>query len=168
MAATSEQQLYNFEGNMEASFRAWLQAKALQTTISEATETADDNLIYAQFQVGTSTEHVGYKADGTTQEYDQYACTVSIVIRTRRHSEDESSTASINTLHQERVGLVRKWLSVSQARGGGNLEGFLTLYELQFLVPQAAEYDVEAPDTDITTLNFAGQFSILPNAWPVS
>ncbi len=168
MSATSEEQLFNFEGNIESAFAGWLSSKQIETIVSESTQTANDNLIYARVEVGATTEHVGYKADGTTQEYDQYAFTVAIVIRTVRHDEEESGTTSINTLHQERVGLVRKWISTSRASGAANLEGFLELYELQYLIPQSAEYDVEEPDTDITTLPFSSQFSILPNAWPVS
>lgn len=168
MPAETEEQLYNFEGNLEANIGTWLATKSLDTILSDNTETADDDFLHPEIELGAATGHVGYKADGTTQEYDQYEFTLSIRVRTTRINEEESGTEGITTRHYERVALLRKWLSTSRATGDGNLEGALEFYEFQYLLPAGTDYDPAPPNFDETTLSYTGQFSILPSAWPVS
>lgn len=163
MAATTLEELWNIEGNVEDAFKSWLADKSIELQVSESELTLDDNYIATEFELGATTQHVN-PAIGDAGEYDQFECTVSVIVRTRRHGEEDSQTAAISNRHQELVGHVRKWLSVSQARGSA-LETYMNYYRLDFLRPGATAYNQEADFTE-TVLSYNGQISILTTSWP--
>lgn len=163
MPASSLTELYNFEGNVESAFEDWLGDQTLEIVKSQDFDTLEDDYIAASFELGETTQHA-YEISAGVWEYDQYACSVSITIRTRRHGETDSQTASVRSRHQELCARVRTWMSVSKAKGSA-LETYLAYYEFQFLRPAATQYASEG-DFDETTLVYDGQISILPSAWP--
>lgn len=163
MPASSLAYLLNFEGNVEEAFRKWLADQMIEVSKSQDEATLPDDYVAASFELGATTQHA-MEIDPGVWEYDQYACTLTMTIRTRRHGEEGSQTASVSSRHQELVGIVRTWLNVSKAKGSA-LETYLEFYEFQFLRPAGASYVAEG-DFDETTLTFDGQISILPTAWP--
>ena len=163
MPASSLQELWNIEGNVEKAFKDWFTDKSLELQTSESELTLPDYFIAASFELGAITGHVNTSI-GPAGEYDQFECTVNVIVRTRRHGEEDSQTVDIDSRHQELVGYVRTWLSVSQARGSA-LETYLEYYEIKFLRPSGTAYD-QAGDFTETTLIYSGQINILTNAWP--
>ena len=163
MAASSLTELLNFEGNIEEAFRLWFASKTIELQISQGQDTLADSRIGVSFSVGEATEHA-YEVSSGVYEYDQFACSIEFEIQTRRHEEEGSQTAAVNSRHQEVVSLIRTWTNVSKARGSA-LETYLAYYEFQFLTPKTAAYSSD-DGFDVTTLNFDGQFSILTAAWP--
>lgn len=163
MPASSLVELLNFEGNVEAAFKSWLSDKLIELEVSQDWETLPDDFTAASFELGATTEHA-YEISAGTWEYDQYDCNLAITIQTRRHGEEESGTTAVSSRHQELVATIRTWLAVSNAKGSA-LETYLNYYEFQFLRPAQTNYSQEG-DFDITVLNFTGQISILPSAWP--
>ena len=87
-------------------------------------------------------------------------------IETERGEGTPSQTAEIATRHAEVVAICRRWLAVSNARG--NIDSYFPLYQIDTLTPGSSERDVsDDDDSDVTILNYSGQFTILTTAFPV-
>jgi len=166
MAANSEEQVFNFEGNLESAWQQFFAAKALELKNASEPQTLPEDFISVMVEVGGATGKAIHKPSGAS-EYSQYDFSVDFVIRTERDSEI-SQNADISTRHQEIVAMCRRWLSVGNAKGA--LDSFLTLYEINTLVPAGTRREVSDSDSDYdeTVLTFNGQFDILTNAFPAS
>lgn len=162
MAADSEDQIYDFEGGIEAAFDSWFSDQTLELKTSDERKVLPDDFISIEVDVGAATEHVNQDGD----EYDQYEFKVAFTVKTLRHGDTPSSDANIKRLHKQMVAKVRRWLSPKWAKSSA-LETYLTLYAIDRLVPRGTDYD-EGDGSDETTLNYDGQFSILQSAWIVS
>ena len=112
-------------------------------------------------------KHMQRKPSGE-YEYDQYDLTLNFTITTKRTEEEGSGDDTVPRRHQQIVANVRRWISIGNAKDSA-LQTYLTLYTINRLVPDGAEYDHdEDTDEDETILSFTGTFSILTDAWPVS
>jgi hypothetical protein len=166
MPADNLVQLFDFEGNLERGFRDWLDSKQLEVNIGGSPVVLDEDYIGVSIDIGATTEHTAEIATGEI-EYDQYAFSVDIEIRTRRSTDTPSSTEGVEQRHREIVALVRTWLAPSQVRKSATFADYFPYNEIQFMNPSGTEYDSSVIDYDNTTLSYDGQFSILPSAWPV-
>ena len=168
MAASSETELYNFEGNINEAFRKWLDDNLLELQTSNDLAVLPDEYVGAVVEIGAANpSHMQRKPSGE-YEYDQYDLTLNFTILTKRTEEEGSGDDTVSRRHQEIVANVRRWISIGNAKDS-NLQTYLTLYTINRLVPDGAEYDHdESADEDETIISFTGTFSILTDAWPVS
>ena len=105
------------------------------------------------------------KPDGNL-EYDHYDYEVSITIHTDR-IENAVPGAAFSRYHRELVAKVRNLLSISRAAEGASLNDQITLYWINRLVAAETNYTAYDNSYDETVLTYEGDFSILPEAWPV-
>lgn len=165
MAAKTEEEVFNFEGNLEKGFYDWFASKALELKTSNNPQTLPDDFISVEATIGGATGHVVVKPNGSN-EYGQYDLDVAFTVRTQRGEDTPSQTLEIKRRHLELVALCRKWLAVSNARG--SLDAFITLYEINTLTPSGTERDTSIDaQYDETVLNYSGQFDVLTTAFPV-
>jgi len=168
MAASNETELFNFEGNINEAFRHWLEDNLTELQTSNDLAVLPDEYVGAMVEIGAANpNHMQRKPNGEA-EYDQYDLTLNFTVLTKRTEEEASGDDTIPRRHHELVANVRRWIAISNAKPSA-LQSYLTLYTINRLVPDGAEYDHDdANDEDETVLSFAGTFSILTDAWPVS
>lgn len=168
MPASSETELFNFEGNINEAFRHWLDDKLIDLQTSNDLAVLPEEYVGAMVEIGAANpKHMQLKPDGE-YEYDQYDLTLNFTILTKRTEEEGSGDDTIPRRHHELVASVRRWIAISNAKPGA-LQSYLTLYTINRLVPDGTEYDHDdSTDEDETILSFTGTFSILTDAWPVS
>lgn len=163
MRAISEDQIFSFEGNLEKSFKDYLQSVGLEVGDSNNPEVLPSNFIGIEVEIGSATGKAIHKPDGQP-EYSQYAFTVSVTVSTDR--DEDSTIDEIRKKHQQLVAGIRKHLAVSNAKG--KIDDFLDFYEINTLMPTGSSREVnDSTDMDQTTLVYEGQFSILSTVWPL-
>ena len=164
MAANTEEQVFNFEGNLESAWRQFFASMVIELKDASNPQTLPEDFVAVMVEVGAATGKAIHKPDGSS-EYSQYEFKVEFTIRTERDNES-SQNADIATRHQELVAMCRRWLSVGNARG--SLDSYLTLYEINTLTPSASNRTASDDDYDETMLEYSGAFDILTNAFPSS
>ncbi len=166
MPAATYPILFNFEGNINEAFALWFADQSITLDVQGDPATLPDDWYGIESEIGAVTGHYNPAPGGaTTPEYDQYAFSIKIVVRTRRNEPTGSSDAGIDTLHQEMVANVRTWMSALKVTGSA-LETYLTHYEIDVLRPAGTSKSIDGV-FDESELTFEGQFSILPSAWPI-
>jgi len=168
MAATSDEEVFNFEGNLEQSFYDYLLANGIELATANDPQRLGDDYIAVQVTISgvASDEHMTAKPSGDL-EYDHYNYSASIIVHTDR---DENATpgAAFSRYHRELVAKVRNLLSISRAAQAASLNDQITLYAINRLMPSGTNYGSDDMSYDETVLSFNGDFSILTTAWPVS
>lgn len=165
MPAASYTELFNFEGNVESAFRQWLADQMLEVREQMDVETLPDDYIGVSMQLGEVTGHYNPSPGGAANPvYDQYSFDLNFVVQTRRHNEEGSQTANVESRHREIIAMVRTWVSLFKAKGS-SLETYLEHYEIEFLRPTGTSNDTEDV-FDVSNLGYQGQISILSTAFP--
>ena len=167
MPATSDTEVFNFEGNMEQSFYDFLLDEGIELATANDPQRLGDDFIGVQFIVGAlaDDEHMSAKPDDSL-EYDHYNFTVDITIHTDR-VENSVPGAAFSRYHRELVAKVRNLLSISRAAQVASLNDKITLYWINRLIAGDTNYTAYDSSYDETVLTYEGDFSILPEAWPV-
>jgi len=167
MPATSDTEVFNFEGNFEQSFYDFLLAEGIELATANDPQRLGDDFIGVQFTVGgiSDDEHMSEKPSGDL-EYDHYEYQVAITVHTDR-IENSVPGAAFSRYHRELVAKVRNLLSISRAAQGASLNDQVTLYWINRLVASDTNYTAYDSSYDETVLTYEGDFSILPEAWPV-
>ena len=167
MPATSDTEVFNFEGNMEQSFYDFLLDEGIELATANDPQRLGDDFIGVQFIVGAlaDDEHMSAKPDDSL-EYDHYNFTVDITIHTDR-VENSVPGAAFSRYHRELVAKVRNVLSISRAAQVASLNDKITLYWINRLIAGDTNYTAYDSSYDETVLTYEGDFSILPEAWPV-
>ena len=167
MPATSDEEVFNFEGNMEQSFYDFLLAEGIELATANDPQRLGDDYVGVQFMVNgiAEDEHMSEKPDGNL-EYDHYLFGVEITIHTDR-IENAVPGAAFSRYHRELVAKVRNLLSISRAAEGASLNDQITLYWINRLIASDTSYNAYESSKDETILSYNGSFSILPEAWPV-
>jgi len=167
MPATSDTEVFNFEGNMEQSFYDFLLDEGIELATANDPQRLGDDFIGVQFSVGAlaDDEHMSAKPDDSL-EYDHYNFTVDITIHTDR-IENTVPGAAFSRYHRELVAKVRNLLSISRAAQVASLNDKITLYWINRLIAGDTNYTAYDSSYDETVLTYEGDFSILPEAWPV-
>ena len=167
MPATSNEEVFNFEGNLEQSFYDFLLANGIELATANDPQRLGDDYVGVQITIGgiADDEHMSEKPDGNL-EYDHYEYEVSITIHTDR-IENSVPGAAFSRYHRELVAKVRNLLSISRAAEGASLNDQIALYWINRLVAAQTNYTAYDNSYDETVLTYEGDFSILPEAWPV-
>ena len=167
MPATSDTEVFNFEGNMEQSFYDFLLDEGIELATANDPQRLGDDFIGVQFIAGAlaDDEHMSAKPDDSL-EYDHYNFTVDITIHTDR-VENSVPGAAFSRYHRELVAKVRNLLSISRAAQVASLNDKITLYWINRLIAGDTNYTAYDSSYDETVLTYEGDFSILPEAWPV-
>ena len=167
MPATSDEEVFNFEGNLEQSFYAFLLAEGIELATANDPQRLGDDFIGVQVSIGSiaDDEHMSEKPSGDL-EYDHYEYSVAITVHTDR-IENSVPGAAFSRYHRELVAKVRNLLSISRAAQGASLNDQITLYWINRLVASDTNYTAYDSSYDETVLTYEGDFSILPEAWPV-
>ena len=167
MPATSDTEVFNFEGNMEKSCYDFLLAEGLELATANDPQRLGDDYVGVQFSVGgiADDEHMIAKPDGNL-EFNHYLFTMDITIHTDR-SENSVPGAAFSRYHRELVAKVRNLLSISRAAQGASLNDQLTLYWINRLIPSDTSYTPYDTSHDETVLSFTGDFTIQDDAFPV-
>jgi len=167
MPATSDEEVFNFEGNMEQSFYDFLLAEGIELATANDPQRLGDDYVGVQFMVNgiAEDEHMSEKPDGNL-EYDHYLFGVEITIHTDR-IENAVPGAAFSRYHRELVAKVRNLLSISRAAEGASLNDQISLYWINRLIASDTSYNAYESSKDETKLSYNGSFSILPEAWPV-
>ena len=166
MPATSDAEVFNFEGNMEQSFYDFLLANGIELATANDPQRLGDDFIGVQFNVNglAEDEHMSTKPDGSL-EYDHYLFSVDITIHTDR-IENAVPGSAFSRYHRELVAKVRNLLSISRAAQVASLNDQIELYWINRLIAKETNYTAYDSSMDETVLTFEGDFSILPEAWP--
>ena len=167
MPATSDAEVFNFEGNLEQSFYDFLLENGIELATANDPQRLGDDFIGVQVNIGglAEDEHMSAKPDGNL-EYDHYLYSVDITIHTDR-VENAVPGSAFSRYHRELVAKVRNLLSISRAAEVASLNDQLSLYWINRLIPSDTNYTAYDSSNDETVLTFEGDFSILPEAWPV-
>ena len=167
MAATTDAEVFNFEGNLEQSFYDYLLANGIELATANDPQRLSDDYIAVQVTIGgvAGDEHMSAKPDGSL-EYDHYNYSVNITVHTDR-DENATPAAAFSRYHRELVAKVRNLLSISRAAEGASLNDQITLYWINRLIASDTSYNAYESSKDETILSYNGSFSILPEAWPV-
>ena len=167
MPATSNEEVFNFEGNLEQSFYDFLLANGVELATANDPQRLGDDYVGVQVSLGgiADDEHMSEKPDGNL-EYDHYDYSAEITIHTDR-IENAVPGAAFSRYHRELVAKVRNLLSISRAAEGASLNDQISLYWINRLIASDTSYNAYESSKDETTLSYNGSFSILPEAWPV-
>jgi len=167
MPATSDEEVFNFEGNLEQSIYDFLLAEGIELATANDPQRLGDDFIGVQVSIGSiaDDEHMSEKPDGNL-EYDHYDYSVEITIHTDR-IENSVPGAAFSRYHRELAAKVRNLLSISRAAEGASLNDQITFYWINRLVAAQTNYTAYDNSYDETVLTYEGDFSILPEAWPV-
>lgn len=166
MPATSDEEVYDFEGNMERAFYEFLDAQGIDLATANDPQRLGDDYIGVQVMIMgvDDDEHMSEKPSGDL-EYDHYLFNTEITIHTDRQ-ENAVPSASFSRYHRELVAKVRHLLSISRAANTASLNDSLDLYWINRLVPSETNYIPYEGSYDETVLTFEGDFSVLTTAWP--
>ena len=166
MPATTDEEVFNFEGNLETSFYDFLLAEGLELATANNPERLSDDHIGVQVRIGGihEDEHMTAKPSGDL-EYDHYLYSVDITIHTDRN-ENATPAAQFSRYHRELVAKVRNLLSISRAAAVASLNDQITYYFINRLIPGETNYTAYDTSYDETILTFEGDFSIDADAWP--
>lgn len=167
MPATSDSEVFNFEGNLEKSFYDFLLDNGIEIATANDPQRLGDDYIGIQVIIEgiADDQHMAEKPNGHL-EYDHYNYSVLITIHTDR-TENSVPSAPFSRYHRELVAKVRNLLSISRAAEGFGLNEKITLYWINQLMARTTDYNAYDDGYDETVLTYNGDFSILPDAWPV-
>ena len=128
MPATSNEEVFNFEGNLEQSFYDFLLANGIELATANDPQRLGDDYVGVQITIEgiADDEHMSEKPDGNL-EYDHYNYEAIITIHTDR-IENAVPGAAFSRYHRELVAKVRNLLSISRAAEGASLNDQITLY----------------------------------------
>ena len=115
MAATTDEEVFNFEGNLEESFYDYLLANGIEMATANDPQRLADDYIAVEVTIGgvAGDEHMTEKPSGDL-EYDHYNYSVNITVHTDRN-ENALPSAPFARYHRELVAKVRNLLSISRA-----------------------------------------------------
>ena len=168
MPATTDEEVFSFEGNLEQAFYDFLLANGIElATANDPQRLSDDYIGVQVFLAGINEdEHMSEKPGGQL-EYDHYDYSVDITVHTDRN-ENAVPAAQFSRYHRELVAKVRNLLSISRAAQVSSLNDSIDYYWINRLVASDTNYTATDNSFDETVLTFEGDFSILTNAWPVA
>jgi len=166
MPATSDEEVFDFEGNLEQGFYDFLLANGIELATANDPQRLGDDYIGVQIILGGlhDDEHMSAKPSGDL-EYDHYLYEARVTIHTDRQ-ENALPGSAFSRYHRELVAKVRNLLSISRAANVASLNDDIDYYWINRLIPSATEYTSYDTSKDETILNFEGDFSILTTAWP--
>ena len=78
MAANSEEQVFNFEGNLESGWQQFFAAKILELQSANEPQTLPEDFISVMVELGAATDKAIHKPSGAS-EYSQYDFSVDFV-----------------------------------------------------------------------------------------
>lgn len=167
MPAETDEEVFNFEGNMEQSFYDFLIDNGIELATANDPQRLGDDYIGVEVMVQgiAEDEHMAEKPNGHL-EYDHYLYSVLITIHTDR-IENSVPSAPFSRYHRELVAKTRNLLSISRAAEVASLNDKITLYWINQLMARSTSYNASDESYDETILSYEGDFSILPDAWPV-
>ena len=87
MAANTEEQVFNFEGNLESAWRQFFASKAIELKDASNPQTLPEDFVAVMVEVGAATGKAIHKPDGSS-EYSQYESSAPRALPTlsqRRH-----------------------------------------------------------------------------------
>ncbi len=166
MPATTDDAVFDFEGNMEQSFYDFILVNGIELATANDPQRLGDDFVGVQFSVGGLAEdqHMSEKPDGSL-EFDHYNFSVSITVHTDR-VENAVPSASFSRYHREIVAKLRNLLSISRAAQVASLNDQITLYWINSMISSGTDYTAFDSGSDETSLAYEGTFSILTSAWP--
>lgn len=166
MPATNDEEIHNFEGNLEKAFCDFLLDNGLELASANDPQRLGDDYMGVQVSIDGlhEDEHMSEKPNGEL-EYDHYLYSVTITIHTDRQ-ENALPGSSFSRYHRELVAKVRNLLSISRAAQVASLNDELEYYWINRLAPSGTEYTSFDSSYDETSLLYEGDFAILPQAWP--
>lgn len=168
MPATTDEEVFNFEGNLEQAFYDFLLDNGIELATANDPQRLGDDFAGVEITIGgiSDDEHMSEKPSGDL-EYDHYEYSASITIHTDR-IENTVPSASFSRHHRELVAKVRNLLSISRASQVASLNDKISHYWINRLVPTGTSYTAYDSSYDETVISFEGDFSILTTAWPVA
>ena len=166
MPAASDEEVFNFEGNLEQAFYDFLLENGIELATANDPQRLSDDYIGVQVFIGgiNEDEHMSEKPGGQL-EYDHYDYTVDITIKTDRN-ENAVPASGFSRYHRELVAKVRNLLSISRAAQVSSLNDSIDYYWINRLVASDTNYTAYENSFDETVLTYEGDFSILTDAWP--
>jgi len=166
MPATTDEEVFNFEGNLEQSFYDFLLDNGIELATANDPQRLGDDYVGVQIEIAglAEDEHMSEKPSGDL-EYDHYNYTASITIHTDRN-ENATPGASFSRYHRELVAKVRHLFSTSRAAQVASLNDSIDYYWINRLVATETTYTAYDSSYDETVLSYEGDFSILTSAWP--
>ena len=168
MRAVSDADLFDFEGNLQAAFVAYLTEQGFTIATSNDPERLPQDFIAVQVSIlGLQDEHMVQRPYGGNMEYDHYSYSVAITIHTDR-TEDTTPSTEFARYHHQQVAKMRAALSILKAYDKGGLNGGIKFYSINRLMPAATEYEADGMGYDSTTLNYSGDFTIKQSAFPIN
>ena len=168
MRAVSDADLFDFEGNLQAAFVAYLTAQGFTIATSNDPDRLSQDFIAVQVSIlGLQDEHMVQRPYGGNMEYDHYSYSCAITIHTDR-TEDATPSAEFARYHQQQVAKLRAALSILSAYDKGGLNKHVNFYTINRLMPAATEYEADGMGYDSTTLNYNGDFAIKQSALPIN
>ena len=119
MAATTDEEVFNFEGNLEESFYDYLLANGIELATANDPQRLADDYIAVEVTIGgiAGDEHMTEKPSGDL-EYDHYNYSVNITVHTDRN-ENALPSAPFARYHRELVAKVRNLAQYLTRSAGG-------------------------------------------------
>ena len=169
MRAVSDADLFDFEGNLQAAFKSYLDELGFSIATSNDPERLGNDFVAVEISIlGLQDEHMVQRPYGGNVEYDHYSYSVQITIHTDR-TEDETPSAEFAKVHQQTVAKIRAALSILRAYDKkGGLNKHVNFYTINRLMPAATEYEADGMGYDSTILNYNGDFAINQSAFPIN
>lgn len=166
MSASTNEEVFDFEGNLEKSFYEFLKDNGIKLATANDPNRLSDDFVGVQVAISglAEDEHMS-ETPGGNLEYDHYNYSVEITVHTDRN-ENATPRPPLSRYHRELVAKIRSLLSISRAAQGQSLNDKLELYWINRLVPTDTSYEATENNYAETTLTYSGDFSILTGAWP--
>lgn len=166
MPATSDDEVFNFEGNLEKSFYEFLLDNGIEIATANNPQTLSDDYVAVTIELLglAEDEHMSEKPGGQL-EYDHYNFSANVTIHTDR-IENAVPGQAFNRYHRELIAKIRNLLSISRAEQVASLNDKIEYYWINRLIPVTTNYTAFETSYDETTLTYEGDFSILTNSWP--
>lgn len=166
MPASTDEEIFDFEGNLEQSFYDFLLENGIEVATANDPQRLGDDYIGVQVLVGgiADDQHMIEKPNGHL-EYGHYNYSVEITIHTDR-IENANPALPYSRYHRELVAKTRNLLSISRAAEVASLNDKIEYYWINQLLAEQTTYQTFDENFDETVLNYSGDFSILPDAWP--
>jgi hypothetical protein len=168
MTASTDAEVFNFEGNLEKSFADYLTDEGLTIATSNSPATLPSDFVAVSVTISGvhEDEHMSQRPYYGNLEYDHYKGSVAITVHSDRVQDTPPSIGFLR-YHKELVSKARAALSIMRAYDDGGLNSYVEYYAINRLIPAGADYESDDMQYDETTLTFDLDFTILTKAWPI-
>jgi len=168
MTASTDAEVFNFEGNLEKSFSDYLTAEGLTIATSNSPETLPSDFVAVSVAISGvhEDEHMSQRPYYGNLEDDHYKGSVTLTVHSDRVTDEQPSVGFLR-YHKEIVSKVRAALSIMRAYDDGGLNNYIEYYVINRLLPSGTDYESDDMQYDETTLSFDLDFTILTKAWPI-